>query len=103
MEEPGLPRIELGGESRTTELRGWRAKLLLYVMAAVIVSVIVCIPAACAFFAYAEGGTSLWGAVGYSTAIYGGFGLYLCWDLVRLRRKRFNSRSSERGVGEVGA
>jgi drug/metabolite transporter (DMT)-like permease len=83
-------RVQIGW----INLRGWRAKLLLYA----VVTLIASIPAACAFFAYAEGGTSLWGAVGYSAAIYGGFGLYLGWDLMR---ERDSPRPGDRG-GELG-
>jgi hypothetical protein len=93
MKKPVLPRIELRGKHRRIELRGGRAKLSLYT----VIVLVVCIPAACAFFAYAEGGTSLLGAVGYSAALYGGFGLYLCWDLMRLRRQRYASGLGERG------
>lgn len=82
--KPAQARIELRGKHRRVEMRGRRAKLLLYIL----VALVVCIPAACAYFAFAEGGTSLWSAVGYCAVVYGGFGLYLCWDLMRLRRQR---------------
>jgi hypothetical protein len=82
--EPASPRLEVSGRRHRIELQGRSAKLLLYV----VLAPIVCVPAACAFFAYAEGGTSLLGAVGFSAAIYVGFGLFLCWDSVRLRRRR---------------
>ena len=79
MEKPAPAQIGLRGRRRGIELRGWRAKLLLYI----VIALVACIPAACAFFAYAEGGASLWGAVGYAAAIYGGFGLYLFWATMR--------------------
>ncbi len=80
MEKRPPSRIEWG----RIVLRGWRTDLVMYA----VVALIICIPAGCAFFAYAEGGTSLWGAVGYSAAIYGGFALCVFWGSMPLRRKR---------------
>jgi hypothetical protein len=86
--EPDAPRwrVQFG----RFELRGWRAKLLLYGM----VVLIACIPGAMAFIAYAEGGTSLWAAVAFTVGVPGGVALYLFWEDVPLRRKRHGSRAS---------
>jgi hypothetical protein len=79
------------------ELDGWRAKLGLYA----VIALIACFPAACAFFAYAEGRTSLWAAIAFTVVTSGGAGLYLCWDSILLRSRRRGSRPGER-KGQLG-
>jgi hypothetical protein len=63
------------------DLRGDRARRFLKVAFCAGAALIACVPGAMAFFAYAEGGTSLWAAVAFAVVIPAGVALWLLWPL----------------------
>jgi uncharacterized RDD family membrane protein YckC len=62
-------RFVFRGKRVHVELTGWRARLLSSLLLWAFIGLIALIPAACAFFAYAEGGTSLGAAIAYSVVL----------------------------------
>jgi uncharacterized RDD family membrane protein YckC len=62
-------RFTLRGKRFSFELQGWRARLLSSLLVWAFIALIALLPAACAFFAYAEGGTSLGAAIAYSVVL----------------------------------
>ena len=66
-------RFALRGKRFGIELQGWHARLLSSLLVWTFIALIALIPAACAFFAYTEGGTSLGAAIAYSVVLPVGF------------------------------
>jgi hypothetical protein len=62
-------RFVVRGKRVRVELHGRRARLLSSVLVWSFIALIALIPAACALFAYAEGGTSLGAAIAYSVVL----------------------------------
>jgi hypothetical protein len=89
-EAPNTALIQIG----RLELRGANANRVLKALGYSVGVLIVCAPGAMAFFAYAEGGTSLWAAIAFTVAVPGGIGLWLSRDARRARRteRRFRAR-----------
>jgi hypothetical protein len=68
-----LYRVQIG----RLELRGASARRLLKTAFFALGVLIACVPGAMAFYAYAEGGTSLWAAIAFAVTVPAAVGFWL--------------------------
>jgi hypothetical protein len=81
--EPSTYLIQIG----RFELRGANARRVLKLVGYALAVLLVCVPGAMAFVAYAEGGTSLWAAIAFAVAVPGAVALWISREAGRVRRK----------------
>lgn len=88
-EQPNTAVIQIG----RFELRGASAKRVFKLVGYAIGALIVSAPGVMAFFAYAEGGTSLWASIAFTVAIPVGIGVWLVRDVRRVSRRERRSHA----------
>jgi hypothetical protein len=88
-EQPNTSVIQLG----RFELRGASAKRAVKLVGYTIAVLIASAPGVMAFFAYAEGGTSLWAAIAFTVAVPAGIGVWLVRDVRRASRRERRSHA----------
>lgn len=89
-DEPDHSLVQIG----RFELRGAAASRFIKAVLCGVGVLLLCVPGAAAFFAYAEGGTSLWAAIAFAVLVPGCVSVWLFRDTrgIRKQERRFRAR-----------